>query len=133
MNSELCYENGEHHPGPMRDSHECSCHGAKGYAGRRLAARLLEEEDVRSRLLVDDARTVWGFEGHPAEIFEGEILDWQSLARAVRGCDVVYFSIRYLITDRTLAEQGIPLRAAGSYPDDLVPDRDPHRFGERDV
>ena len=83
--------------------------GAKGYVGRRLAARLLEETDVRLRLLVADARTVSGLEGNPAEIFEGDLGDRQSLARAVQGCDVVYFPIGYFITDRTLAEQALDI------------------------
>lgn len=77
--------------------------GAKGYVGRRLAARLLEEADVRLRLLVADARTIKGLGGERAEIFEGDIRDRHSLARAVHGCDVVYFPIRYIITGGTLA------------------------------
>jgi len=81
--------------------------GAKGYVGRRLAERLFEEKDVRLRLLVADARTVSALEGNMAEILEGDLLDRQSLARAVRGCDVVYFPIRYFITDRMISEQAL--------------------------
>ncbi len=83
--------------------------GAKGYVGRRLAERLLEETDVRLRLLVDDARTVSGLEGSPAEILEGDLLDRRSFARAVRGCDVVYFPIRYFLTDRTISERALDI------------------------
>lgn len=81
--------------------------GARGYVGRRLAARLLEEADVRVRLLVADKRTVLGFSGYPVEIFEGDLMDRQSYSDAIRGCDVVYFPIRYFITDRTLSEQAL--------------------------
>jgi len=81
--------------------------GGKGYVGRRLAARLLEEADVRLRLLVADTRTVSWFSGYPVDIFEGDLVDWQSYAKAIRGCDVVYFPIRYFITDRTLSEQAL--------------------------
>jgi nucleoside-diphosphate-sugar epimerase len=83
--------------------------GAKGYVGRRLATRFLEEGDVRLRLLVADVRTVSGLEGIPAEVFEGDLGDRQSLARAVRGCDVVYFPIRYFLTDRAIAEQALDI------------------------
>jgi len=84
--------------------------GAKGYVGRRLATRFLEEGDVRLKLLVADARTLWGLQGHPAaEIFEGDLRDRQSLARAVQGCDIVYFPIRFAITDRTLAAQALDI------------------------
>ncbi len=81
--------------------------GAKGYVGRRLATRFLEEGDVCLKLLVADARTLWGLQGHQAEIFEGDLRDRKSLARAARGCDIVYFPIGYFITDRTIATQAL--------------------------
>jgi len=83
--------------------------GAKGYAGRRLATRFLEEEDVLLRLLVADSRTVQGIEGHRAEIFEGDLGDRKSLARAMRGCDIAYFPIGFFITDRAIATQALDI------------------------
>jgi nucleoside-diphosphate-sugar epimerase len=83
--------------------------GGKGYVGRRLALKFLEETDVRLRLLVADIRTVSELARYPVEIFEGDLSDRQSQARAVRGCDVVYFPIRYFISDRALLEQALNL------------------------
>ena len=83
--------------------------GAKGYVGRRLATRFLEEKGVHLRLLVADERTLRELEGHRAEIFEGDLGDRKSLARAVRGCDIVYFPIGFFITDRIIATQALDI------------------------
>jgi len=64
--------------------------GASGFIGGRLAERLATEEGVRVRALVRNARKAKRLEKLPLEIVEGDLLDPQSLSRAVKGCDLVF-------------------------------------------
>jgi uncharacterized protein YbjT (DUF2867 family) len=69
---------------------------ATGYLGRRLKNRLLEEDNVRLRLLVRDARHVSESTRLKVETVEGDIRDKEAARRAVEGVDVVYYPIRFL-------------------------------------
>jgi len=64
--------------------------GASGFIGGRLAERLATEEGVRVRALVRNPRKAKRLEKLPLEIVEGDLLDPQSLSRAVEGCDLVF-------------------------------------------
>ncbi len=64
--------------------------GATGFIGGRLTERLATEEDVRVRALVRSAGKAGRLTKLPLEIVEGDLLDPQSLKKAVEGCDLVF-------------------------------------------
>lgn len=64
--------------------------GATGFIGGRLTERLATEEGVRVRALVRSAGKVGRLGKLPVEIVEGDLLDPQSLKKAVKGCDLVF-------------------------------------------
>jgi nucleoside-diphosphate-sugar epimerase len=64
--------------------------GASGFIGGRLAERLASEEGVRVRALVRNARKAVRLGKLPLEIVQGDLLDQQSLSKAVDGCDLVF-------------------------------------------
>lgn len=67
--------------------------GANGYIGRRLKARLLEE-NVRLRLLVRNPKSIE--HGLDLEVVQGDAFDVDSLERALEGVDVAYYLIHSL-------------------------------------
>jgi uncharacterized protein YbjT (DUF2867 family) len=69
------------------------------YLGVRLMYRFLGDPDVRLRLLTRDARRIDEEASGRAEIVEGDPLDAETLARAVKGIDVAYFPTRFLRSD----------------------------------
>lgn len=85
--------------------------GATGYVGGRLLQRLLERDDVTVRVLVRDserarART-WA---DRVEIVEGDLLDRESLAHALKDVDAAYYLVHsmcgvddFAATDRQAA------------------------------
>jgi nucleoside-diphosphate-sugar epimerase len=64
--------------------------GASGFIGGRLAERLATEEGVHVRALVRNTRKAVRLGKLPVEIVQGDLLDQQSLSRAVEGCDLVF-------------------------------------------
>jgi uncharacterized protein YbjT (DUF2867 family) len=74
-----------------------------GYVGRRLLRRLGEDERVRLRLLVRDARRIPDGLHPEIEIVAADRLDRAALNRAVRGIDVAYFPIRFVSWERDFA------------------------------
>ncbi len=60
--------------------------GANGFIGGRLAERLAQEEGARVRGLVRDASRITH---QAAEITIGDVVDQDTVANAIRGCDVV--------------------------------------------
>ncbi len=64
--------------------------GASGFIGGRLAEGLATEEGVRVRALVRNAKKAVRLGKLPLEIVQGDLLDQQSLSRAVEGCDLVF-------------------------------------------
>ncbi len=63
--------------------------GASGFIGGAIAARLLD--DGRAvRLLARDRAVLEGFAERGAETVAGDLLDRDSLAQAMAGCDLVY-------------------------------------------
>jgi nucleoside-diphosphate-sugar epimerase len=64
--------------------------GASGFIGGRLAERLASEEGVRVRVLVRNAKKAAHLGKLPLEIVQGDLLDPQSLSKAVEGCDLVF-------------------------------------------
>jgi nucleoside-diphosphate-sugar epimerase len=64
--------------------------GASGFIGGRLAERLATEEGVRVRALVRSTKKAGRLTKLPLEIVEGDLLDPQSLKRAVAACDLVF-------------------------------------------
>jgi len=64
--------------------------GASGFIGGRLAEKLATEEGVRVRALVRNTRKAARLGKLPLEIVEGDLLDPQSLSKAVEGCDLVF-------------------------------------------
>lgn len=67
--------------------------GATGYIGRRLKERLLEDKNVRLRLLVRNADKVRSSTRSSVEVFEGSTFDKDSLTRALQGIDTAYYLI----------------------------------------
>ncbi|MBD3413657.1 MAG: NAD-dependent epimerase/dehydratase family protein [Candidatus Aminicenantes bacterium] len=61
--------------------------GASGHIGANLTRELLRQKRPTRVLIHNDAR---GVKGLDLEIKKGDILDYPSLIRAVKGCDVVY-------------------------------------------
>jgi uncharacterized protein YbjT (DUF2867 family) len=69
--------------------------GPTGYIGRRLKVRLLEEKDVRLRLLVKDIRRVSEATQQNVEVIEGDLFNAEDLRRALTGIDIAYYPIRF--------------------------------------
>ncbi len=67
--------------------------GATGYIGRRLKERLLEDESVRLRLFVRNAKKVRDRFRDRIELFEGNTLDRESLQEALRDMDIAYYLV----------------------------------------
>jgi uncharacterized protein YbjT (DUF2867 family) len=67
--------------------------GATGYIGRRLQERLLTDDSVRIRVFVRNARKVHPASGNRIELFEGNVLDPESIQEALKGMDVAYYLI----------------------------------------
>jgi uncharacterized protein YbjT (DUF2867 family) len=67
--------------------------GATGYIGRRLQERLLTDDSVRVRVFVRNARKVHPASGNRIELFEGNVLDQESIQEALKGMDVAYYLI----------------------------------------
>jgi uncharacterized protein YbjT (DUF2867 family) len=71
------------------------------YIGRRLSRKLLEQDNVKLRFLVPDARRMSEFAHHDIEIVVGDALEDDCVLRSsLRGIHVAYFPLRYLGTDR---------------------------------
>ncbi len=64
--------------------------GASGFIGGRLVERLATEESVRVRALVRNTGIAGRLGKLPLEIVKGDLLDPQSLSKAVEGCDLVF-------------------------------------------
>ena len=64
--------------------------GASGFIGGRLAERLATEEGVRVRAMVRNTGRTARMGKLPLEIVEGDLLDPQSLGKAIKGCDLVF-------------------------------------------
>jgi len=67
--------------------------GATGYIGRRLKERLLQDKNVRLRLLVRNADKVRASTRSKAEVFEGSTFDKDSLRQALQGIETAYYLI----------------------------------------
>ncbi len=67
--------------------------GSTGYIGRRLAYRLLKDNDCDLRLFVRNPRTVDPFLAARCEVVAGNTLDIQSLHEALRDIDVAYYLV----------------------------------------
>lgn len=67
--------------------------GATGYIGRRLKEKLLEDDNVRLRLFVRNAKKVRDNFSDHVEIVEGNTLDRESLHEALKGTDVAYYLV----------------------------------------
>jgi nucleoside-diphosphate-sugar epimerase len=64
--------------------------GASGFIGGRLAERLVTEEGVRVRAMVRNTAKAGRLGKLPLEIVQGDLLDPQSLGKAIKGCDLVF-------------------------------------------
>jgi uncharacterized protein YbjT (DUF2867 family) len=72
--------------------------GATGYIGRRLKERLLEDEKVRLRLFVRNAKKIHDKSRDRVESFEGNTLDKESLQEALKGMNVAYYLVHSMGT-----------------------------------
>ena len=63
--------------------------GATGFVGANVA-RLLVAEGYRVRVLARPASSVTAFEGCAVEVVRGDILELDSVARAIQGCAQVF-------------------------------------------
>jgi len=61
--------------------------GAAGHVGANLVRELIKENRSVRALIRNDCR---GVEGLEIETLRGDILDYQSLLQAVKGCEVVF-------------------------------------------
>ncbi len=64
--------------------------GASGFIGSRLAERLATEEGVRVRAMVRTLKKAERLKKLPLEIVHADLLDLDSLHKAVQGCDLVF-------------------------------------------
>lgn len=64
--------------------------GASGFIGGRLAERLSAEEGVRVRAMVRDERKAERLRKLPLQIVRADLLESESLRRAINGCDLVF-------------------------------------------
>jgi uncharacterized protein YbjT (DUF2867 family) len=67
--------------------------GATGYIGRRLQKMLLSDDTINLRLFVRNARKVPDAFDDRIELFEGNIIDRESIEEALKGIDVAYYLI----------------------------------------
>lgn len=64
--------------------------GGTGFVGSRLAERLVLEEGVKVRVLVRNwTKAVW-ISRMAVELLQGNLLDLDSILKAIQGCDVVF-------------------------------------------
>jgi len=66
--------------------------GATGYVGGRLVPRLLRE-GYSVRCMARDPRKLYGRQWSGVEVTQGDVLDQESLARAMAGCGIVYYLV----------------------------------------
>jgi len=64
--------------------------GASGFIGGRLAERLVDEEGVRVRALIRQEKKAERLRKLELEIIKGDLLDVESLNKAIAGCDLVF-------------------------------------------
>jgi len=64
--------------------------GASGFIGSRLSGRLAIEEGVCVRAMVRRAKKAERLRKLPLEIVQADLLDLESLRRAIDGCDLVF-------------------------------------------
>ena len=70
--------------------------GATGYIGRRLKYRLLDDPDVKLRLLVRHPESVGGSIRDRVEIAKGSTFEPEALSEAMKDVDVAYYLIHSL-------------------------------------
>ena len=71
--------------------------GRVGAVGRRIVELLLKQgKAVRAMVRSDDERAQ-ALRDMGAEVVVGNLLDLDSLHRAIAGCDTMYFSYRFLM------------------------------------
>lgn len=73
--------------------------GATGYIGRRLKHKLLEDSDIRLKLLVRHANSLADNIHESTEIFEGSTFDINTLEKAMDGVEVAYYLVHSLGND----------------------------------
>ena len=61
--------------------------GAAGHVGANLVRELIKEKRAVRALIRDDSR---GVDGLGVEIVSGDILEYESLLQAVKGCEIVF-------------------------------------------
>lgn len=77
--------------------------GASGFVGSHTA-RLLAQRGRKVRVLLRKTSNDEAMQGLPVEIFYGDVLDRESLKRAMDGCASVFYSVidaRFWLTDTT--------------------------------
>lgn len=67
--------------------------GATGYIGRRLQERLLTDDSVHIRAFVRNTRKVHPAPENRIDLFEGNVLEPESIQEALNGMDVAYYLI----------------------------------------
>lgn len=73
--------------------------GATGYIGRRLKHKLLENSNIRLKLLVRHAHSVADSVRENAEVYEGSTFDQDLLQKALQDVEVAYYLIHSLGSD----------------------------------
>lgn len=74
------------------------------YIGLRLTRELLGRQDVRVRIICNDARRMSAPGECAVDVVEGDVLDDAVLRRALAGIDVAYFPVRFVGTDKGFGE-----------------------------
>jgi len=73
--------------------------GSTGYIGRRLKHKLLENSNIRLKLLVRNAHSVAEDTSNNTEVFEGSTFDIDILEKAMEDVEVAYYLVHSLGND----------------------------------
>ena len=78
--------------------------GATGYVGSKLIP-LLEQQPITLRCLVRNRSKLRPLTNPASEVVEGDVLDQESLKRAMAGVDTAYYLVHLMVDAKNFEEQ----------------------------